>query len=113
VELTEPKKTVIGNHRNQRLGKKCAPLQDFLSDIRQGQSVDFNSLANVLCQRAEGSNPMVQLTCMIWLKELVALAKSELKAQYADILAAVLPTLSHSKPEIQEVSLPQRYCYTL
>jgi hypothetical protein len=46
---------------------------------------------------------MVQLTCMTWLKELVALAKPYLKAQYADILAAVLPTLSHSKPEIREV----------
>jgi len=77
-------------------------LEDFLADIRQGQSVDFNSLANVLCQRAEGSNPMVQLTCMAWLKELVALAKPALKAQYADILSAVLPTLSHSKLEIRE-----------
>jgi len=70
--------------------------------------VDFNSLANVLCQRAEGSNPMVQLTCMAWLKELVALAKPALKAQYADILSAVLPTLSHSKLEIREVNF--RFC---
>ena len=47
--------------------------------------------------------PQVQLTCMAWLKELVPLAKSELRAQYADVLSAVLPTLSHSKPEIREV----------
>lgn len=78
-------------------------VQDFMGDIRTGQAVDYNSLATVLCQRAQGSDDAIQLTCMRWLQELVAVAKPQLKEQYADILAAVLPSLSHSRPDIASV----------
>lgn len=74
-----------------------------MGDIRTGQAVDYNSLATVLCQRAQGSDDAIQLICMRWLRELVAVAKPQLKEQYADILAAVLPSLSHGRPDIASV----------
>ena len=76
-----------------------------MGDIRTGQAVDYNSLATVLCQRAQGSDDAIQLICMRWLQELVAVAKPQLKEQYADILSAVLPSLSHSRPDIASVRL--------
>lgn len=82
-------------------------VQDFMGDIREGQAVDYNSLATVLCQRAQGSDDLIQLVCMRWLRELVSVAKSRLREQYADILAAVLPSLSHSRPDIVSVSIGQ------
>ena len=78
-----------------------------MGDIRTGQAVDYNSLATVLCQRAQGSDDAIQLICMRWLRELVAVAKPQLKEQYADILAAVLPSLSHSRPDIASVRILQ------
>lgn len=86
-------------------------MQDFLGDIKTGQPVDYNSLVTVLCQRAKGSDDIIQLICMRWLQSLITLAKSQLKEQYADILAAVLPSLSHSKSAIAWVSLQTPLLY--
>ena len=77
-----------------------------MGDIKDGQMVDFNSLATVLCQRARSNNDLIQLVCMQWLRELVAVAKPQLREQYADILAAVLPSLSQTRPDIASVSIP-------
>ena len=81
-----------------------------MGDIRDGQAVDYNSLATVLCQRAQGSDDLIQLVCMRWLRELGLVAKSQLREQYADILAAILPSLSHSRPDIASVSPAERPC---
>ena len=85
--------------------KQPYAVQDFKGDIRTGQAVDYNSLATVLCQRAQGSDDAIQLICVRWLRELVAVAKPELKEQYADILAAVLPSLSYNRPDIALVCI--------
>lgn len=78
-------------------------LQDFLSEIEEGQPVDFNSMAHTLCQKANMGHDVVQMIAMKWLRQLILLAKSRLKEQYADILAAVLPILSHSSQGISSV----------
>lgn len=77
--------------------------QEFLIDIQATESVDFNSLAAILCMRAKSNGDAIRLICMRWLRQFVAQAKLQLVERYADILAAVLPCLSHSNPEIVAV----------
>ena len=76
-----------------------------MTEIEGGSAVDFDSMAHTLCQKAIKGHDVVQMICMRWLRQFILLAKPRLKEQYADILAAVLPILSHESQNIAAVSL--------
>ena len=87
-------------------------LQDFLVQIPGAdQRADYDSLATILCKRANTAEDaqQIRLICIRWLRQFVVQAKPQLMGRYADILGAVLPSLSHSNPEIAAVSVPPAF----
>lgn len=51
-----------------------------------------------------------RLTALKWLKEFVEMASSQLVRRYGDLIGAVLPNISHSSKEIQQVRSLLPFC---
>lgn len=81
-------------------------VQEFLIEIQASQHVDCSALAAILVGRARAGDETTRLVAMRWLREFVVQAKEQLLSQYASILAAVLPGLSHSNSEVAAVRSP-------
>ncbi len=69
------------------------------------QNLDYQALATVLVDAAKSGDDAIRLTALRWLRSFVVDAKAELLPLYAIILQAILPALSSSTPEIQQVGL--------
>ncbi len=72
------------------------------------QNLDYPALATVLVEAAKSGDDAIRLTALRWLRSFVVDAKAELLPLYAIILQAILPALSSSTPEIQQVGVLQR-----
>ena len=76
-------------------------------EIQASQQVDYGGLADILVRHVQTGVEATQLIAIRWLREFVDLAKEQLLPQYAAILAAVLPCLSHPSPDIASVRDPR------
>ncbi|CAL8466856.1 g6392 [Coccomyxa elongata] len=81
-------------------------LQDLLMEVQSAstQNLDYPALATVLVEAAKSGDDAIRLTALRWLRSFVVDAKAELLPLYAIILQAILPALSSSTPEIQQVA---------
>ena len=81
--------------------------QDLLMEVQSAstQNLDYPALATVLVEAAKSGDDAIRLTALRWLRSFVVDAKAELLPLYAIILQAILPALSSSTPEIQQVRI--------
>jgi hypothetical protein len=80
-----------------------ARVQEFLIEIQTTQGCDFGALAKTLVKAARSTDEGTLLTAIRWLKEFVAVGREQLAGQYAEIIGAVLPCISHASSEISQV----------
>lgn len=59
--------------------------------------------------KSSSQDEFTRLTAIKWLKEFVAIAPQQLVPQYAEIIGAVLPNISHSSKDIQQVGAGTLY----
>ena len=83
--------------------KELILAQEFLVELQATRSVDFVSLSATLVDKACSQDEFTRMTAIKWLKEFVQIAPGQLVEQYDAILGAVLPNISHSSAEIQQV----------
>lgn len=79
-------------------------MMEFMIEIHATPTIDFVSLSNILVSKAESSDEFTRLTALKWMKEFVIMASAQLVGRYHHILSAVLPNISHSNQEIQQVA---------
>ncbi|CAG0898988.1 unnamed protein product [Darwinula stevensoni] len=95
---------------NQEIKKTCETvLGEFLHNIiRNPHKADFPAMTNILVTHALDSDPLLQLTALIWLKEFISLSSRTMLPFTSGILTAVLPSLSNdqgvSNRNIQETA---------
>lgn len=80
-------------------------MMEFLVEIQATRTIDFGSLAKVLVDKAASQDEFTRHTAIKWLKEFVEMASNQLLDHYAAILGAVLPNISHSSRDIQQVAI--------
>ena len=71
--------------------------------LQATRTIDFHALAVILVDKSSSQDEFTRLTAIKWLKEFVAIAPQQLVPQYAEIIGAVLPNISHSSKDIQQV----------
>lgn len=72
--------------------------------LQATRTIDFGSLAAILVEKSSSQDEFTRLTAIKWLKEFVEMASGQLVGQYAEMIGAVLPNISHPSKEIQQVS---------
>lgn len=81
-------------------------VQEFLIELQSTKHADYGELAAILVQQAHSQEVSTRLTALRWLSEFVKGAKEQLLPQYAAVLRAVLPNISHPNYEIAQVGRP-------
>lgn len=79
-------------------------MMEFLVEVQVTRTIDFGSLAPILVEKAKSQDEFTRHTALKWLKEFVEMASAQLVDHYALILGAVLPNISHSNKDIQQVA---------
>eukprot|EP01135_Chromosphaera_perkinsii_P002419 Nk52_evm25s223 gene=Nk52_evmTU25s223 len=83
-------------------------LAEFLREIKISNplNVNYEKIVNILvkfcCYK---NNELTQLTALMWIKEFIMIARHKMLAYNAEILAAILPSLSFKIDEIRECSV--------
>ena len=85
-------------------------MQEFLIDVQTSRSADFGALAKILVDRAKSKDEGTRLTAIRWLKDFVGLAREQLMPQWAAILGAALPCISHPNNDIAQASTSHPWC---
>ncbi|KAI7978919.1 hypothetical protein LOK49_Contig630G00001 [Camellia lanceoleosa] len=67
-------------------------------------SVDYGRMAEILVQRAASPDEFTRLTAITWINEFVKLGGDQLIPYYADILGAILPSISDKEEKIRAVA---------
>nr|XP_033799245.1 protein VAC14 homolog isoform X2 [Geotrypetes seraphini] len=98
---------ILGDN-SKEIRKMCeVVLGEFLKEIKKNpSSVKFAEMANILVIHCQGSDDLIQLTAMSWMREFIQLAGRVMLPYSSGILTAVLPCLSYDdrKKSIKEVS---------
>ncbi|KAI8023462.1 hypothetical protein LOK49_LG03G01018 [Camellia lanceoleosa] len=81
-------------------------LSEFLQEIKNSPSVDYGRMAEILVQRAASPDEFTRLTAITWINEFVKLGGDQLIPYYADILGAILPSISDKEEKIRAVTDP-------
>ena len=90
-------------------------LAEFLAEIKQGGGgvrMDLGGLVGILTARTRSPDEFTRVTTVTWLREFIAVAGrgepggggGRLVPHFADILAAVLPCLSHGERKVSETA---------
>ncbi|KAL7240174.1 hypothetical protein ACSBR2_005946 [Camellia fascicularis] len=79
-------------------------LSEFLQEIKNSPSVDYGRMAEILVQRAASADEFTRLTAITWINEFVKLGGDQLIPYYADILGAILPSISDKEEKIRAVA---------
>ncbi|XP_030059458.1 protein VAC14 homolog [Microcaecilia unicolor] len=98
---------ILGDN-SKEIRKMCeVVLGEFLKEIKKNpSSVKFAEMANILVIHCQGSDDLIQLTAMSWMREFIQLAGRVMLPYSSGILTAVLPCLSYDdrKKSIKEVA---------
>ncbi|XP_029465094.1 protein VAC14 homolog isoform X2 [Rhinatrema bivittatum] len=98
---------ILGDN-SKEIRKMCeVALGEFLKEIKKNpSSVKFADMANILVIHCQGSDDLIQLTAMSWIREFIQLAGRVMLPYASGILTAVLPCLSYDdrKKSIKEVA---------
>ncbi|XP_069510892.1 protein VAC14 homolog isoform X1 [Ambystoma mexicanum] len=98
---------ILGDN-SKEIRKMCeVALGEFLKEIKKNpSSVKFAEMANILVIHCQGSDDLIQLTAMSWMREFIQLAGRVMLPYSSGILTAVLPCLSYDdrKKSIKEVA---------
>ncbi|XP_057528713.1 protein VAC14 homolog isoform X1 [Amaranthus tricolor] len=79
-------------------------LSEFLQEIKNSPSVDYGRMAEILVQRAGAEDAFTRQTAITWINEFVKLGGDQLVPYYADILGAILPSISDTEEKIRVVA---------
>ncbi|KAJ8555081.1 hypothetical protein K7X08_000016 [Anisodus acutangulus] len=79
-------------------------LSEFLQEIKNSPSVDYDRMAEILVQRAGSQDEFTRLTAITWINEFVKLGGDQLVPYYADILEEILPCISDKEEKIRVVA---------
>ncbi|XVF85445.1 hypothetical protein PTKIN_Ptkin17bG0118700 [Pterospermum kingtungense] len=79
-------------------------LSEFLQEIKNSPSVDYDRMAKILVQRAASPDEFTRLTAITWINEFVKLGGDQLVPDYAEILGAILPCISDKEEKIRVVA---------
>ena len=95
------------NNKQQHQTTTCLKfdtvVQEFLLEIQASPNVEYGELADILVRQAQSADEVTRMTALRWLRAFVTQAKDQLMPYYADILAAVLPNVSHNNQDICQV----------
>ena len=96
-------KILSDNNRDTRVETETL-LAEFLSEIRQckGAGVDFSALVGILVPHCKNTDQQTQGTALQWLHAFMGLNKDSVIPFSADVLGAILPSLSHRTETIRE-----------
>ncbi|XP_078526808.1 protein VAC14 homolog [Lissotriton helveticus] len=98
---------ILGDN-SKEIRKMCeVALGEFLKEIKKNpSSVKFAEMANILVIHCQGSDDLIQLTAMSWMREFIQLAGRVMLPYSSGILTSVLPCLSYDdrKKSIKEVA---------
>ena len=79
-----------------------AVLQEFLREIRDAHAIGYAPVVHVLVQHSASQDKFSRLTAITWLHTIVSHGREQLLPFCAQILNAILSSLSHSEDEIRE-----------
>ena len=79
-------------------------LQEFLREIRDAETIAYAPIVHVLVQHSASQDKFSRLTAITWLHTLVSHGREQLLPFCAQILNAVLASLSHTEEEIREAA---------
>ncbi|CAO2829981.1 unnamed protein product [Amaranthus hypochondriacus] len=79
-------------------------LSEFLQEIKNSPSVDYGRMAEILVQRAGAKDAFTRQTAITWINEFVKLGGDQLVPYYADILGAILPSISDTEEKIRVIA---------
>lgn len=79
-------------------------LEEFLREIRDADSVGYAPIIHVLVQHSASQDKFSRLTAINWLHTLVAHGREQLLPFSAQVLNAILSSLSHENVEIKETA---------
>ena len=81
-----------------------AVLSEFLREIRDADSVSYAPIVHVLVQHSTSQDKFTRLTAITWLHALMSHGREQLLPFCAQVLNAVLSSLSHTEEEISEAA---------
>ncbi|ELR18739.1 uncharacterized protein ACA1_040440 [Acanthamoeba castellanii str. Neff] len=77
-------------------------LAEFLKEIRSAPHVEFGKMVEILIPFATSLDEFTQLTALKWVNEFILCGKEELLPYAADLVGAILPSISHRVQDIQQ-----------
>ena len=79
-------------------------LNEFLSEIKVHQDIDFASVTETLIEKAKSQDEFSRLTAINWLHEFVLLAPKALIPRLPPIVDAILPCVGHSEVAMADIA---------
>lgn len=79
-------------------------LQEFLREIRDAESVAYAPIVHVLVQHSASQDKFSRLSAISWLHTFVSHGREKILPFCAQVLNAILSSLSHSEEEIREAA---------
>ncbi|KAK4799842.1 hypothetical protein SAY86_025207 [Trapa natans] len=79
-------------------------LSEFLQEIKSSPSVDYGRMTEILVLRAHSTDEFTRLTANIWIKDFVKLGGDQLVPYYANIIGAILPSISDKEEKIRAIA---------
>jgi len=79
-------------------------LQEFLREIRDADTIAYAPIVHVLVQHSASQDKFSRLTAITWLHAFVSHGREQLLPFCAQILNAVLSSLSHAEEEIRDAA---------
>jgi len=79
-------------------------LQEFLREIRDADTISYAPIVHVLVQHSASQDKFSRLTAITWLHTFVSHGREQLLPFCAQILNAILSSLSHAEEEIRDAA---------